>query len=131
MKLTPQHYEAINQLLQGVNGTDTAAKIGVSRETVSRWKADCDFMAAMNERLHDNHAATQTRLRYLSTLALETVEEVLSNPNAPAKDKLTASFKVLELVNAQPGEIQSADSDQLKREEEQLRKDQEYFDSFI
>ncbi len=60
MEITEQHLNAINYLIQGHTGRKTAASIGVTPETVSRWRNDCEFRAVMNQRLHDSHEATQS-----------------------------------------------------------------------
>ena len=70
----------------------------------------------MNGRLEDNHASVQTQLRNLATLALQALTDALSDPETPVKYKLDAAFKVLELINSKPGEIQSSDAERLKRD---------------
>ena len=70
----------------------------------------------MNGRLEDNHASVQTQLRNLATLALQALTDALSDPETPVKYKLDAAFKVLELINARPVEIQSSDAERLKRD---------------
>jgi uncharacterized protein YjcR len=118
MKLTAQHYEAMNYLIQGVNGRDTAAKLGVTEETVSRWKHDYDFQAAMNARLHENQQMIEEKLRYLSTMALQIVENIMSSPESSNKDRLSAACKVLDLARVQPGKIKSTNPLILKLDHE-------------
>ena len=118
MKLTTQHTRAIELLALGETGRSTAQKLGVSEETVSRWKSDFDFMAALNSLLQDNKEAVQARLRSLSDVALQTIESVMRDPETPAKEKLSASFKVLELTSINAPEIGSDNPAKLKQKKQ-------------
>ena len=118
MKLTTQHTRAIELLALGETGRSTAQKLGVSEETVSRWKSDFDFMAALNSLLQDNKEAVQARLRSLSEVALETIESVMNDPDVPAKERLMASFKVLELSNINATAIGSNNPEVLEKEKQ-------------
>lgn len=49
-KLTDKQLQAIDLITQGKNDSETAAEIGVTRETVNTWKnKDCDFIAELNK----------------------------------------------------------------------------------
>jgi len=119
MKLTPQHHKAIELLASGTNVKSVAKELGIAPETVSRWRGDFDFQAALNTLLHESQSATRERLRHLSSVALDTVEEILTDCEAPHKDRLQAAFKVLELTKTSAGHVGSSDASVLKREKEQ------------
>ena len=116
MKLTPQHHQAIDLLILGKSGKETAGLLAVTPESVSIWRHDYDFIAVMNGRLEDNHAAIQTQLRNLATLALQTLTDALSDSETPVRYKIDAAFKILELINAKPSEIESSDPERLQRD---------------
>lgn len=54
-KLSPRQLAAARLLVQGAGVTDTAAQIGVTRQTVGRWKSAPSFRAEVR-RLHDRLA---------------------------------------------------------------------------
>ena len=116
MNITPVHHQAIDLLILGKSGKETAVLLEVTPESVSIWRHDYEFIALMNGRLEDNHASVQTQLRNLATLALQALTDALSDPETPVKYKLDAAFKVLELINAKPVEIESSDAGRLKRD---------------
>jgi len=115
MKLTAQNHRAIELLAAGNNGKDTAEKLNLTQETISRWRGDFDFRARLNDILMDNQEAVGERLRQLSTLALETLEITLKDDQTPARDKITASLKVLELAKVTPQKIGSSDAKTLQK----------------
>ena len=119
MKLTPQHHKAIECLAMGKNVKSVADELGIAAETVSRWRADFNFQAALNAMLEEARQSTKDRLRHLSGVALDTIEAVLLDEEAPHKDRVTAAFKILELTNTSIGNIGSTNAAVLKREKEQ------------
>lgn len=119
MKLTAKHHLAITLLSTGLNSKETAEEIGVTPEAISRWKADFDFQAELNLLLKTIQTEAQDKLRHLTSLALSTMEEIMLDTDLPAKDRLSASMKVLELMNVKAGVIGSTNASVLKSEEEQ------------
>jgi len=107
MKLTTQHHRAIELMALGENGRSVAQTLGLSEETVSRWKSDFDFSAVLNSVLQENKEVIQARLSSLSNIALQTIESVMNNDATPAKERLMASFKILELSNISAADIGS------------------------
>jgi len=118
MKLSPQHHQTISLLATGMTNKSVAKELGLAPETISRWKSDFDFKAELNALLHDNQQAQQERLRALSSTALETIEAIMTDPNAPPKDKLTAALKVLELTQLVPERIGYSNPEVLAQESE-------------
>lgn len=119
MKLTPQHHKAIEALAMGENNKSVAEKLNLAPETVSRWRSDFDFQAALNSVLAENRESTKDRLRHLSGVALETIEAIMTDSEAPAKDRLTAALKVLEFSKLSVGRVPSTDAAILRKEKAQ------------
>ncbi len=119
MQLTPQHNKAIECLAMGKNVKSVADELGIAAETVSRWRADFDFQASLNAMLEEARQSTKDRLRHLSSVALETIEAVLLDEEAPHKDRVTAAFKILELTKTSAGNIGSTNATVLQSQKEQ------------
>ena len=119
MKLTPRHNKAIELLASGATVKGVAKELGIAPETVSRWRGDFDFQAALNALLEEARQSTKDRLRHLSSVALDAIEAVLLDEEAPHKDRVTAAFKILELTNTSTGNIGSTNAAVLKRDKEQ------------
>jgi len=99
MQLNPPHYLAIEMLVSGESNKAIAEKLSVAPETVSKWRGDLVFQTELKSVLKANQEAAITRLHNLSGIALETIEKIMVDKEAPHKDRLTASIKVLELLN--------------------------------
>ncbi len=56
--LLPQQWTAIGLLVSGKRQTDIATEIGVSQETLSRWRNSPVYMAALNQAIRDCYAGT-------------------------------------------------------------------------
>ena len=110
MKLSPQHHKAIESLAMGENNKNVAEKLGIAPETVSRWRSDFEFQAAMNAIIEETQKTAKDRLRYLSGVALETIESVMLDSEAPQATRVSAAFKVLELTRVRFAPIGSQDS---------------------
>ena len=119
MKLSPQHHLAIQHLAMGENNKSVAEKLNLAPESISRWRGDLDFQAVLNSVLAENRESTKDRLRHLSAIALETIEAIMTDSEAPAKDRLTAALKVIELSNISVGRIGSNDAAILRKEKAQ------------
>lgn len=77
-ELTPQQEAAVDLLATGQTITDTAAAVGVSRQTVSGWlHHDFAFQAALNLRQHELWAGLSARLRAMLPKALANLEAAL------------------------------------------------------
>jgi len=119
MKLSAQHLKAIEALAMGENNKVVAEKLNLAPETVSRWLADFEFKARLNSLIEESHQATKDRLRHLSSVALETIEEIMSDSEAPPLVRVTASLKILELTKLKCGAIGSDNPEVLKKREEE------------
>jgi len=116
MKLSPQHHQAIILLSEGLNNKELADKLGIAPETVSRWKADFNFQAALNNVLKANHEDQRDKLRLLSGVALDTIQSVMLDDESPHRDKLTAAFKVLELTKLRQSNLGSSNPTTLQQQ---------------
>lgn len=116
MKLSPQHHQAIILLSEGLNNKEVADRLGVAHETISRWKADFNFQAELNTVLKANHEAQTEKLRRLSSVALDTIEQVMLDGGTPHRDKLTAAFKVLEITKLRQSSLGSRNASTLEQQ---------------
>ena len=115
MKLNAQHHKAIILLSEGLNNKEVAERLGLAPETISRYKADYDFQAALNAELTANREAQRDKLRSLTSEALNSIQSVLMDEATPPRDKLTAAFKILELTGLKHQSIGSIDATVLKK----------------
>lgn len=94
--------QAILLLAQGKMCQEIAETLNVTAKTVSVWRADPEFRAELNQYLENIKAAHSERLRNLCGIALKTIEVLLNNEELSARDRLAASFRVLELCKLEP-----------------------------
>ena len=109
----------------GENNKSVAEKLSVAPETVSRWRSDFEFQAAMNTIIEETQKTAKDRLRYLSGVALETIENVMLGSEAPQATRVSAAFKVLELTRVRFAPIGSQDARTLAKRQA----NDEYIDS--
>jgi len=105
MKLKPIHHQAILLMAANSSNKDIAETLKVAPETVSVWRNDYAVQAELNKILEANNKAASDKMRSLSMVALETIAEVLTDKQAPHKDRLTAAIKVLELNRVKQSRI--------------------------
>ena len=82
--LTPQQHAAAMYIASCRTITDTAGLIGVSRETVSRWKRNPRFIAQINSYLNENQLELQNRLTRIALRSLDVLEEFLMATEDPS-----------------------------------------------
>ena len=102
LNLNEKQEQAILLLAQGKMCQEIAETLNVTPKTISTWRADPEFRAALNQYLENIKAAHSERLRCLCGLALKTIEDSLNDEGLSPKDRLAASFKVLELCKVEP-----------------------------
>ena len=79
-ELEPQQLEAVGLLLSGRTITETAAALGVARETVSRWRhTDAAFEALYNEGLRSTWEAGRVRLEEARGKAIARLVELVDS----------------------------------------------------
>tara|TARA_R110002073_G_scaffold97431_1_gene224117 strand:- start:96 stop:455 length:360 start_codon:yes stop_codon:yes gene_type:complete len=109
--------QAILLLAMGKTGVQVAEQLQVTPKTVSTWRSDPEFRAELNKHLLDIKSAHSEHLRSLCTTALQTIENCLNDDKVPVKEKLAASFKVLQLGQMSPSRIGSSDPVRLALDE--------------
>ncbi|GJL73283.1 MAG: hypothetical protein NMNS01_24820 [Nitrosomonas sp.] len=102
--MNEKQQQAVLLLASGKTGEETAKALNITPKTISTWRADADFKAAVNLHLENVRMAHAERLRNLCGLALSTIENCLNDKDLPSKVRLSASFKVLELSKVAPTE---------------------------
>lgn len=93
--LQPHQWQAIQLLVSGARGVDVAQELGVTPETVSRWRALPVFQAALNMAIRDSYQATIGSLRDAKTEALGVLRELLQAEDE--RLRLSAALSVLRL----------------------------------
>lgn len=96
--LSPQQQQAALLLVEGRKQGEIAEEMGIAPETLSRWKAEPGFRAELNRLLLAMREASINRIRSLQATALQTIEDVMTNSEAPAKDRLAAAFRILDIA---------------------------------
>jgi len=92
--LTEKQLSAISLIIQGKNDSEVAREVGVTRETVNRWKnQDEHFEAELNRIERDMWNESKRKLRELSSKAIEILAKELEG-----EDKLKASIHVLKAL---------------------------------
>ena len=84
---------AVQLVVQGRSGREIAKQLGVTEETVSRWKKQPAFIAMVNDLLGQLRDTTQQKMRNLVLLALEILEKELSNKDN--KNRVNIALKVI------------------------------------
>lgn len=83
LELSAQQQQAILLLVSGKTVTETAAAVGVERETVSRWKnRDADFASALTYQQADLWDAAADKLRASILKAADALDELLDHEDA-------------------------------------------------
>lgn len=92
-ELSPQQVEAVELLLTGFTVTATAAALGVSRETVTRWRhSDPGFEAAYNAGLLSAWEASHKRLLDTRGKAIDKLAELLDSDDPAIALKASAAL---------------------------------------
>jgi hypothetical protein len=85
-ELTSQQVATIDLLIAGAGLTETAEKVGVSRQILWQWKIRNPlFIAVLNEKRQELWGQQLERLRSLVGKAIDVLEEVLDSQNERLK----------------------------------------------
>lgn len=96
---------AIPLLAAGMRANAVAKTVGVTAETVSRWRREPAFKAALEEEHYDALEATRCHMRAALPKAMEFVTQLIGNEKAHMKHRLDAAKKVLDQCKLDtPGE---------------------------
>jgi Homeodomain-like domain-containing protein len=108
--MNEKQQQAILLLAAGKTCSQVAEHLQVTPKTISTWRATPEFRAELNTYLQDIKTAHAERLRSLCGMALDTIEDCLNDGELSSKDRLSASFKLLELGRVSPSEIGETDA---------------------
>lgn len=117
MKLNEKQSMAVTLLAMGNNCKQVAEYLSVTPKTISTWRADPEFRAAINECIKDYRETQARRLSILCDKALATIEQSLNDDGLKIEDKLKASFKILELCKVTPEEIGETDASKIREQD--------------
>ena len=96
---TRQREKAICGLLQQPTITQAAVYAGVSEGTLYRWlRKDAAFQAAYAEARRECVRQATARLQRACSVAVQTLEEVMGDSEAPSSSRVSAAKSVLELA---------------------------------
>lgn len=111
--MNEKQQQAIILLATGKTGSEVAEQLKVTPKTISVWRSEPEFRAELNKHMLDIKTANAERMRSLCGVALQTIETCMLDEDTPVKEKLNASFKLLELGKVSPSEIGSTDASEL------------------
>jgi len=87
---------AVIALLTEPSIPKAAARVGISEATLWRWMQDDDFQELYREAKRRAVGQAIARIQQATTLAVDTLEAVMTNKKAPAMAKVLAAKTVLE-----------------------------------
>lgn len=91
--LTAQQWQAVALLTSGMRAVDVAQQVGVTPETISRWRAVPLFTAAYNQSVRDAYSATIGQVRDIAAEAIQTLRESLQSKDE--RVRLSAAMAIL------------------------------------
>jgi transposase len=95
--LNAKQEKAAVMLVSGMTAREVAAEVGVTAETISRWKADANFEAYMNQLRWEALDSARESLRTAARMAAQGLVEIIQNAKTE-ETKRKACRDVLELV---------------------------------
>lgn len=93
--LTAQQWQAVAMLVSGKKGTEVAEALGVTQETVSRWRNGPLFVAALNLAVRDAYTATIGEVRDITRDAFAALRECLYGEDD--RTRLAAALAIVRL----------------------------------
>jgi transposase-like protein len=97
-RLTARQEQAIQALLTGANVNEAARNIQVGRTTLYRWLNDAAFRTAYHTAQERSHIWSVNRLQSLTAKAIQVLERILDDAEAPALAKVEAARAVLDFA---------------------------------
>ena len=96
--LTVKQSRAVQSLLAGATVKDAALAGNVSRTTLYKWLARPEFKTELQKADAEIVEVLTRRLTALGKLALDNLEEVLSDPSTPQGIKVRAAVEVINCI---------------------------------
>ena len=97
-KLTPRQQKAVELLACGLSIREVAARVGRHERTLRRWLDRPEFVEALSELQDAAWRHALRRLRALASKAVDTLRDVLCDPEVPATARVGAAKAVFEIV---------------------------------
>jgi hypothetical protein len=97
-KLTRKEEAAISALLTQATLAEAAEVAGIGEATLRRWLHRDDFQTAYRAARREAVGQAIARLQHVTTVAVNTLEAVMTDPAAKESAKVTAARAVLELA---------------------------------
>jgi hypothetical protein len=89
---------ALVALLNSPTIGEAAKVVGIGETTLWRWLQDEDFQERYRDAKRRAVNQAVTRLQQATTVAVDTLEEVMQNPGAPPSSRVAAAKTVLEMA---------------------------------
>ncbi len=93
--LTARQSRALTAMMTSQSVVEAAKTAGVSERTLQRWLDDPAFRKELSERQSEAVTTVTRRLVTLADQAVNTINEVLTDPDIPAATRLRAAESVL------------------------------------
>ena len=103
--LTAQQWQAIAMLAGGARQIDVATQLDVRQETVSRWKTDVRFQAALNLAVREHYASIEGIVRSAASEAVDVLRETMKSDDP--RLRLSAALSVLRLHSGYTVDVSS------------------------
>jgi AcrR family transcriptional regulator len=103
--LSPVQAQVIAALAQGRTATDSARDAGIHRTTIHHWfRTEPQFKTAFQEAQREYVETLQDGMRDLAARAVETLRNLLDDPNTPPAVRLRTALAILQRPHfPQPG----------------------------
>ena len=98
-ELSEHQMIAIAGLVAGRRQVEIATQLGITESTISRWRAEPTFQAALNLAVRESFDAIVGETRQAATEALQTVRDLMQNA-VGENIRLSAAMQILRLHSA-------------------------------
>jgi hypothetical protein len=96
--LSPVQLQAVQFLAGGMASKEIAKKLDIHPSTISVWKNIPEFESCLNVLLREYTDDCKERLLSLGSIALETIQSVMEDKEGPAKERLAAALKIVDML---------------------------------
>jgi hypothetical protein len=91
--LSIEQQNAIDLLITGISDREVAEKVGVVRQTVTKWRSfHPEFIAELGRRREEVWGFSADKIRSLLPRAIEVVEQTIDDPQNPDRLKLAVEI---------------------------------------
>jgi transposase-like protein len=106
--LSAQQLTVISALSSGATLTAAAEEAGVHRNTINNWRRNVAvFRNALADAQYDRALYYREKIEELFAVALETLQDILTDAKASASTKLKAALTILQTATIPPAPRQS------------------------